>query len=279
MSYWIKTVADMTGIPKNTLIAWERRYGLISPRRTDAGYRVYSEADLAVLRRVKALLDAGHRISEAASIIQQQPGVAEAEPDGVAPVRRAIRDALYVFDRRAADAAAAAAVSLPFETRVHELLLPMLVEVGDAWENGEISVAQEHFASAWCREQMLSMARALEAGRAGAREAICATPPGEQHEFGLLGAAFWLASAGYRITYLGADVPEADLLALVAERQPAVVALSAVREREDLDLGAFAERVHAAAPGSRVLLGGRAATTLPASANPNIVFGAARADV
>lgn len=65
MSYRIKTVAELVGVPRPTLVAWERRFGILEPARTEAGYRVYSEEDLRVLMRIRALLDSGLRISEA----------------------------------------------------------------------------------------------------------------------------------------------------------------------------------------------------------------------
>ncbi|TNE89621.1 MAG: MerR family transcriptional regulator [Deltaproteobacteria bacterium] len=267
--YWIKTVSEITGIPKNTLIAWERRYGLIEPKRAEgSGYRVYTDEDIATLRRVQELMAAGYRISEAAAIVNNEgvpttQGAQQAQPlaEGIEGLRDVLLEALLDYDRRGAERVTKRLVTLPYETLLDELFLPVLQETGHRWEAGEVSTVQEHFVSAWCREQILAMARSLEPGGASAPEAICATPAGEHHEFGLLGVAFRLANRGYRLLYLGADVPTDQLLALVRERRPELVAISIVLERENFDLVSYVKQIaEAAAPEGRVIVGGRAAS-------------------
>ncbi|MFT4979133.1 MAG: DNA-binding transcriptional MerR regulator [Myxococcota bacterium] len=69
MGYRIKTVSTLTGVPRNTLLAWERRYGIVQPSRQDNGYREYSDSDIACLQSVKRLLDQGYKVSEAINLI------------------------------------------------------------------------------------------------------------------------------------------------------------------------------------------------------------------
>lgn len=282
--YWIKTVSELTGIPKNTLIAWERRYQLIEPKRADgSGYRIYTDEDIATLQRVQELLAAGYRISEAAAIVRNEPTQTQVqgnqvEPagDGIEGLREVLLGSLLNYDRRGAERVAKRLVTLPYETLLDELYLPILQEVGHRWEEGLVSTVQEHFVSAWCREQILAMARSLEPGSPAAPEAICATPAGERHEFGLLGVAFRLANRGFRLLYLGADVPTDQLLALVEDRKPALVAISVVLERSDFDLVSYAQSVAlAAGPSGRVLFGGRVADSLREPSLDRVQFGGA----
>jgi DNA-binding transcriptional MerR regulator/methylmalonyl-CoA mutase cobalamin-binding subunit len=282
--YWIKTVSEITGIPKNTLIAWERRYKLIEPRRAEgSGYRVYTDEDIATLKRVQELLAAGYRISEAASIVRNEPvenptqgAQVEISGDGIDGLREVLLASLLDYDRRGAERVTKRLVTLPYETLLDELYLPILQEVGHLWESGDVSTVQEHFVSAWCREQILAMARSLEPGAPSSPEVICATPAGEHHEFGLLGVAFRLANRGFRLLYLGADVPTDQLLALVHERKPALVAISVVLERDGFDIESFASRVAAAAaPHGRVLVGGRAADMVGHLEIDRVQFGGA----
>ncbi|MBN2799891.1 MAG: MerR family transcriptional regulator [Deltaproteobacteria bacterium] len=262
MSYWIHDVSQRTGIPKNTLIAWERRHGLVMPARTEGGYRLYTDEDVALIFRIKELLNAGYRISAAAQLVRS-------EPQGAAPtprvserelLRQSALSSLLSFNRVSADLAVRALAAVPPQQMLEEVYLPLLQETGERWEAGQISVVQEHFVSAWCREHILALASRLSPGAPDAPEAICATPPGEQHEFGLLAAAFHLAAAGYRVIYLGADVPAAQLLELARTRQPAIVALSAVVDRDPVSLRDCGRRLLAALPPtSTVMIGGRAA--------------------
>ncbi|MCP4805740.1 MAG: MerR family transcriptional regulator [Proteobacteria bacterium] len=280
MAYKIKTVAELTGIPKNTLIAWERRYGLPQPARTDSGYRIYSDADVELLRRILGLREVGYRISEIVDLLAREDAAGAAQLErgdvggGLAGLRDGILGALLRFDLVDAEDRAKALVTVPFATQLDSVYMPMLQETGHRWERGEATVVQEHLVSGWCRERILTMARSVEPGAANAPEAICASPAGERHEFGLLGVAFHLASAGYRVVYLGADVPGEQLLALVSERQPAIVALSAVLDRPGFDLWAFATLVaERLASQGRVLLGGRAAAALEGRSTARILVG------
>ena len=288
MGYWTNTVAEMTGIPKNTLIAWERRYGLVTPERTGSGYRIYSDEDVAVLTRVKELIDSGYRISEVIRILERGPSdtptlldEAGKEGDtGLDLARRSLLERLLAFDLAGAEALSKLLVTTPFETLLDEVYLPLLHDVGARWEQGTATVAQEHLVSGWCRERILAMARSVEPSSERAPEAICATAAGEHHEFGALGVAFHLANRGYRILYLGTDVPSEELLDLIHTRRPAIVALSAVLARPDLDLVAFGQRVlQALGPVGRVLIGGRAADGLERHSSGRLLLGARAAEI
>lgn len=279
MSYLIKTVASMTGIPKNTLIAWERRHGVVEPDRSDSGYRYYSEDDVRTLLRLKELIAAGYRISEAAEMVKREPlpqidqvAVSMAEGEGLDALRDATRACLLVFDRAGADRLAQQLTGLSFEDRLHAVFLPILREIGDGWERGDVTIAQEHFASEWLREQMFAMMRALGAGRPDAPEAVCATPSGDRHEFGLLSVAIRLSLRGWQVTYLGADVPAADVAQVVAQRRPTLVAVSMVLERPPQLVHEWLDELAARiGPATRVVVGGRAAVHLDRAALPGSV--------
>jgi methanogenic corrinoid protein MtbC1 len=279
MSYRIKTVSEMTGIPKATLIAWERRHALVEPRRTASGYRVYSDGEVGLLQRVKSLVDSGYRISEAVDLVRTAPTPA---PRTAAPdtLREQLTERLLDFDQAGADRLARQLVVLPFTMALEEIILPLLREVGDAWERGEISIAQEHYASAWCRERVLAMLHAVRPVDPRAPEVICATPPGERHEFGILGAALRLAIAGWRVTYLGADVPLEDLARLAAERAPAMLCLSVVHDRAPEEVRAMVEQLLAAIPeGTRIVVGGAAAEPLRNESTEQVSYGVALQEV
>ena len=112
MGYRITTVSRLTGIPRNTLLAWERRYNLVSPQRQENGYRAYSDADVDYLRTIKQLVDSGYRISEAITLIDERSPAVTGRPASVPSqrdfegLRSTLLDALLSFDRAAAEGCA-----------------------------------------------------------------------------------------------------------------------------------------------------------------------------
>ena len=260
MSYRIKRVAHLTGINPATLRAWERRYHLISPGRTDSGYRLYSDEDVAMLTRIKQLTDEGLTIGEAIARVRRgtAPLPPEAMPPALAEVRTELRDSLLRFDRSAALAAFDRAAHLPPERRAEELLLPLMRDMGDLWEHGDAIVAQEHFASAFVREKLSQMIAGMDTGIAPGPEAVCAGVPGERHEFGLMVAALRLAGAGWKVTYLGADIPLDDVRRVVRERRPSLLCTSTVMPLPGTDFRDLAHELRGLAPReTAVVIGGQ----------------------
>ena len=270
MSYRIKTVVELTGIPRNTLIAWERRYNLLETRRSDAGYRIYEDVDIAYLRRLKALVDDGVAISEAISRVPA-PGQASSTGDVARPdLVGGLVAALVGFDGNAALPLMRRVEQMPFAEAIREVWRPVLFEVGRLWEIGEISVAQEHFAAGVVRVALAAMLRSQDTARPGSAEVVCACVPGEAHDLPLLAVAVELALAGWRVIWLGADVPLADLCALVASRAPTIVCLSAIAARSSDEVLTAGRTVLASSPRTTVVLGGPAASGIPEHQGPRL---------
>ncbi|MDB4948644.1 MAG: Transcriptional regulator, MerR family [Gemmatimonadetes bacterium] len=261
MSYRIQSVARLTGIAAATLRAWERRYHLVAPGRSQKGYRLYDDEDVARLTRIKAMLDEGLRIGEAVERVRRESPTLlpadSASPQEVAAAREGLLAALLEMDRAAAVRAYDRLAFVPPLRRLDDVLLPLLHTVGDLWACGDAHVAQEHFASAFVRERLAALMEALEAPGAGP-EAVCAGLAGERHEFGLIGAALHLAAHGFRVTYLGPDLPMIDLGRVLQGRRPALLCVSLVRSLTPAEYAAAAAELRRLAPaGTRVVLGGR----------------------
>lgn len=259
MSYRIKRVAHITGINPATLRAWERRYNLIAPGRTESGYRVYSDSDVAMLSRIKQLTDDGLTIGEAIARVRRgwAPLPATARGPELDEVRVQLRDALLRLDRQGALAAYDRLAHLPMERRAEEVLLPVMREIGGLWEESRAVVAQEHYASAFVRERLAAMMAELDEGAAPGPEGLCAGPPGEHHELALMACAVRLAAAGWRVVYLGTDVPMDDVRRVMAERRPAVLCSSVILRRDARAVHELAEAYRGMAPReTAVVMGG-----------------------
>ena len=245
-------LARRVGVAPETLRAWERRYGVLRPARTAGGYRVYGSADVARARRMRELIESGWAAGEAARAVNET-----AEPGAPATTGEAdeLLSALLGFDSAAGHAAFDRALgSRSLDTALSDVVLTAVREVGDRWERGEISVAQEHFASNVVRGRLLGLARGW--GRGVGPVALLACLPGEQHDLGLVAFGLALRSHGWRIAYLGADTP-LDTLERAAEAvEPAFVVVSATSGER---IRAVASQLKAFAGRYRVGLGGSAA--------------------
>lgn len=266
----VKTVVALTGIPRNTLVAWERRYNLFSVRRTENGYRLYSQEDVDLLRRLRGLVDEGLTISEAVRLAGHEGAL------GDTPRRTLwedLLDPLLRYDRAGAEPFLRRVELLPWERAIEDVYRPLLRELGCRWADGSVSIAQEHYASSYIREALLTAFRVLDAGPVGGPAVACASMPGEVHDIGLLMVAIRLALRGWRVTWLGADVPIDDLCTFVEHNPPRLLCLSALRTEGQDRLLENTLRVRAAAPDQTlVVVGGPGAGPLRAASTPKLWF-------
>jgi MerR family transcriptional regulator, light-induced transcriptional regulator len=199
----IGELARRTGVTVELLRAWEKRYGLLQPSRTNSGYRLYSPADEERIARMQRGLADGLAAAEAARAALEEPVLGGGNLSDAAAE---LRSALEVYDDATAQSALDVLLAtFTFETVARDVMLPLLREIGERWERGEISVAQEHFASSLLRGRLMSIARGWDRG-VGPR-AVLACAPAERHELMLIIFGIALRAQGWRITYLGADTP------------------------------------------------------------------------
>jgi MerR family transcriptional regulator, light-induced transcriptional regulator len=226
----IGEVSRRTGVAVPTLRAWERRYGLLEPDRTEGGHRLYSQADVERVRGMSRLLDDGWSAAAAAREVLRIPATVtplRPVPSGgpTTASERLIAQleaAIDAFDAQAADQAVDDVFArLEVPRALDEVLLPVLRNVGNGWEEDPRVIAREHFASNTLRPRLQRLLGS--APRGGRRSCLAAAPEGEEHDLGLLAAAAVAADAGWRIHYLGARMPTVALERSVVELRPDVV--------------------------------------------------------
>ncbi len=247
----IAALTRRTGVPSDTIRKWEQRYGVLSPERTAGGQRRYTELDVARIEWLKARIHEGYRIGEAAALL----GSATVAPKTPAEVRAAFVEATRAGDVDALAHLVDHALALAsLEEAMTSVLAPALVAIGEGWEAGEVTVAQEHLASSVVRsalQKLLADARASVRG-----VAVLACAPDERHEIGLMMLAVLLRSDGWQVAFLGADTPLDDALELASTIGASVLCVSAAtqesaqRAREGID----SRRVP---PTLEVMIGGR----------------------
>jgi DNA-binding transcriptional MerR regulator len=220
------------GVSTDLLRKWELRYAVLNPKRTPGNQRLYSRVDEARARVMLRHLQDGMPAAQAAELaIGARFRIANvattaATVEKAAHTRAALRDALELYDETSADQALEKLLANFTATAViRDVLLPYLYDIGQRWAAGEVSVAQEHFVSAFTHSRLLSFARGWDRGL-GPR-ALLACAPDEQHTFGLIAFGIALHQLGWRITYLGADTPISAIAEAATRVSPRLTAVAA----------------------------------------------------
>lgn len=265
--YQIKTVARLTGIPKNTLIAWERRYELVTPTRLKNGYRVYTANDLLVINRVKGLLEQGFKISEAAVLVlnDQKPGQSDAPANDeleksreTVTLQADLLEAIGDYDLDQMDAVFEKASSLSIERLIDDIVIPVSVKVGENWATGKFNIAQEHFSSSFMKERLFSLFKQMKNEVDDSKKSIllaCIT--GERHEIGLLSLGIKFRAKGHPVLYLGSDMPASEVADAAIYKKVNSIGLSVVNPVSLLDVLHYVERLRGMLPNDvKIFLGG-----------------------
>lgn len=246
-----KAVVRTTGVPAPTLRAWERRYGILSPRRGENDYRLYSERDIAMVTWLRERVESGMTISQAIALLRSleparkrkarlrsspalPPEVTAPPPAPSAAEHLALQNLWMTLLRQFASLDESAAMRTiaqahaiySVEDVCLHLYTPTLVELGRLWAEGEASTTVEHFAASLVRAQLESLFRSSASAQSGPLVLVgCA--PHELHELGALMVALFLRRAGLHVAYLGQNVEPAGLITTIAAARPACLVLSA----------------------------------------------------
>ncbi len=249
--YTIKQASARTGLPVPTIRVWERRYGVIHPERTAAGYRLFDDAAIQRLMAMRQLVEVeGWRPSQAAErVLAAGQDVGSLLPDAVvpstdptAPAVEAYVAAAHGLDvpemERVLDEAFA---SQRFERAVEDVVFPALRAIGEAWAGGDLSVGQEHVASETVRRRLAALFLAAGQGNGGSH-VLVGLPPGSQHDLGALAFAVAGRRAGLDVLYLGANVPLESWVRTTRETRAPIVVMAVATAA---DVGAAKDVVEA----------------------------------
>jgi MerR family transcriptional regulator, light-induced transcriptional regulator len=268
----IGAVARRTGLSPHLLRAWERRYGVVEPTRTEGGDRLYTAADVRRLQLLARAVGAGHPIGrlaamspeELAAVVGDEAGSPARSngppgPGGTESFTAECMAAVEAMDGGRVNAVLTKAVVTLGISGFSEWLTAVLRGVGDQWEVGEICPAHEHLLTANAQRVLGWLLLTIPVA-AGAPGVVVSTPAGHRHELAALLAAVEAATAGWRVTYLGPDLPAADIARGVFATEASAVALSVVRETREQELATEVASLRAAVPvGLPILVGGAGA--------------------
>ena len=267
----IHRVAKLTGLSKDVIRVWERRFGVLKPTRGANRYRNYSDEDVALLRYLKEQLDAGGSIGDLARLGREEllNRMRAASPrasfidNTFDRLLRELLSALDPFDRVMFEKRLNGAVAVvPFEEALHGILLPLQEQVGQLWHDGHVNVAIEHYVTKQIQQKIFSAMNQLPVAEFGAK-VVVACPPGEEHDIAALAVAYRCRVRGCRVYYLGANVPVAALTKLCHEVEPDLTIVSfplALPETKATEIIlALAQEV---SPASHLTVGGHGALAM-----------------
>lgn len=238
--YRIGAAARMTGLSTHLIRVWERRYGVLAPDRSSGGARLYSDPELRRLRLLRRAVEGGHAIGQVArledDVLERLAGTSGAggAPAGDGRLEEAgdfadeFLAAIEELDlTRAKRALLRASVSVSPRVLVVEMLGPLLRRVGENWAGGKLCVAGEHIGSALVRDLLGAFLRE-STPEADAEAVIATTPQGELHELGALLTAVTASMRGFRVVYLGPNLPAGEIAVAARRSGSRLVALSIV---------------------------------------------------
>ncbi len=267
--FTIQQAARFVGVTQATLRTWERRYGIVAPRRTESGYRSYDPPSIARLTTMRSLVDEGWTPKYAAeAILAGQVAVSQGGPPTTSVVAADTSPAGAHAEEFLAGAAAIdlerlsrsidAGMSVgSFEYAVDTWLMPTLVALGEHWERGDVDVAGEHAASHLVLRR-LSAAFEAAGSRSRGPRVVVGLPAESRHELGALAFATALRRLGVEVLYLGASVPEASWLAAVRAHRADAAVLGVVSDSDRRAAGSVARALRAEHPGLLIAAGGAA---------------------
>jgi methanogenic corrinoid protein MtbC1 len=256
-----KAVARETGVPADTFRAWERRYGVPRPQRTEGGHRLYSDRDIAIIRWLRDRTAEGMTISQAVQLLASSTEAstisADTETRAIERLGKELILAFTNFDAPYGERLMGEAFGLyPFETVMIDIVQPVMIEIGERWHRGEINVSAEHFATQFVRRKLAGLLNIFE-GSAHRATIVIGCGPDELHDIGALMSALFLARRGWHIVYLGAQVPLADVIETVQLLKPALVCMSAALAETAVQLHDIGRALQDSAPNVLFGYGGR----------------------
>lgn len=262
--YSIKELEKLSGIKAHTIRIWEKRYKLISPKRTDTNIRLYSDDDLKKIINVAIANNSGIKISRIArlpsselnKLVYQQ---SESGPSLASPIDKLTMATIDMNERAFNATLMKEEKSMGFELLVTQVLYPFLEKVGVLWQTGEVTPAQEHFVSNLIRQKIFVAIDNLPLPPERAPKVVLFLPENEFHEMGLLFYHYLARKKGYNSFYLGQSVPHIDLQKVISQHRPRFLITSVVTSRHEKNLKGLARTLAKDFKKQTILISGRAA--------------------
>jgi len=268
----IQLAARLSGLSTYVIRIWEQRHSAVEPARTVGNRRLYSQADIERLSLLREVTQAGHSIGQVAKLpterlrelaaasatfhlVSDQP--ARAEDSDESSLEASLAAIRSLDGNRLERELTEAAKRTGGMGVLHRLIAPLVRSVGDAWHDGRITAAHEHFATGIIRSFLSNHSKPFDVS-ARAPVLVVATPAGQLHELGALLAASVASNLGWKVTYLGASLPALEIAGAAQQQNARAVAVSLVYPNDDPALPTELSVLRSALPiNTTLIVGGR----------------------
>ena len=246
----IKTVATQTGLTQFTIRAWEKRYDVVRPLRTETNRRLYSDEDISRLTLLRLATETGHSIGRIANrpteellelvgmagTVAQPSEISEEVVSQETSVRFYITSciaAVKQFQGQALESTLfAASVAFSQPVFLEKLIVPLMQEIGEQWKVGTLRIAHEHLATAVVRTLLGNICQRFDIS-AAMPNLVIATPRGQHHEIGALIAGATAAAQGWQVTYLGPNLPAEEIVRCAVQNEAKAIGVSIIYPTDD----------------------------------------------
>ncbi len=247
----INLAAKRSGLSAHVIRVWEKRYGVVAPARTESNRRLYSDSDIERLTLLRMAVGAGYRIGNIARLPPEElrsltaSEAAEGQGAGAQAGLPAAREGDFVQMSlqliRRMDASALeevltrALIGLGHQGLLRKVIAPVTTAIGDLWQEGTLTAGHEHFASAFLRQFLSHGSRSFGLTES-APALVVATPSGQMHELGAVMITSVARNLGWRVIYLGCNLPAAEIAGAAVQNRARAVALSLVYPMDDAEI-------------------------------------------
>jgi MerR family transcriptional regulator, light-induced transcriptional regulator len=252
--YPIKVVSQLTGLSAHVIRAWEKRYKVLDPERTNTNRRLYSDEDIEKLKLLNEATTLGHNIGgianlsteELKSILKLNGGkksigkeISSEVITSFSSIEEFLEECIETIKsyngKTLENLLLQASMKFSQPVLIEEVIIPLVYKVGDLWHNGTIRIAHEHLASGIIRSFLSNIIDNYQVSESSPK-IICATPRGQEHELGALIVGVVASSEGWRVIYLGSNIPVEEIASAADYLDVKVVALSLVYPKDDQQL-------------------------------------------
>ncbi|MCF8339167.1 MAG: MerR family transcriptional regulator [Bacteroidales bacterium] len=241
--YTIKDLERLSGVKAHTIRIWEKRYGIITPNRTDTNIRRYNDEDLKSILNIAILRENGYKISDIVSfnnkeLSDQVLNFTTNPRHHSTQINNLILAMIELDDRKFDKIITNSTVRIGFEETILNVIYPFLEKIGILWQIGSVNAAQEHFVTNLLRQKLLvALDGQMSGAHPEAKRFMLFLPESEYHELGLLFFAYIVRKSGHKIIYLGQSVPFEDVVEVAKMKEPdyIITSVTAALDQEALD--------------------------------------------
>jgi DNA-binding transcriptional MerR regulator len=273
--YSIKDLEKLSGIQAHTIRIWEKRYHLVTPKRTSTNIRVYSDEDLKRLLNVAVLNHNGLKISKVAKLsddeMKERILQLTSDTSNFANQIESLVVAMVELNEQKFESVLQKQIEqIGFEDVIVKIVYPFLIKIGVLWQTGNIHPAQEHFVSNIIKKKLFVAIDTINL-KADGIKFIMYLPEGEYHEIGLLFYTYVLKKNGFQPVYLGQSVPFEDLISVQKAYNADYLFTSFITTLQDFSFTDYIQELSKTFKKQKVFIPGNIVQKIEIKRIPNIV--------